>query len=98
MARTYIPASGVIIDKKNGKVHILNPGKVRNIAQGFYDATGFHPIRSSGDYDSGRLFDDTEGSTRKKAKKKPAAKKKRKPVGWWAQPIKKTAKRKKKKK
>ena len=81
MARTYIPASGVIIDKKNGKVHILNPGKVRNIAQGFYDATGFHPIRSSGDYDSGRLFDDTEGSrgTSKKAKKrkKPVAKKKK---------------------
>ena len=79
MPRTYIPASGVIIDKKRGKVHILNPGKVRNIAQGFYDATGFHPIRASGDYDPDRLFDDSESerSSRKKrkAKKKPAKKK-----------------------
>ena len=59
-----IPASGVIIDKKRGKVHIINPGKIRNIAQGFFDQSGtFHPIRASGDYDSSRV-----GESKKKKK------------------------------
>jgi hypothetical protein len=76
MPRTYIPASGVIIDKKRGKVHIINPGKVKNIAQGYYDATGFHPIRSSTDYDPDRLFDDSESGRSPRRKKKAKAKKK----------------------
>ena len=71
MTGKVIPASGVIIDKKRGKIHIINPGKIRNIAQGFFDQSGtFHPIRASTDYDSGRV-----GETRKK--KKPTAKKKK---------------------
>ena len=40
----------------------------RNVQMGFYDATGFHPIRASRDYDSG-LFDE-EGSYRKKKRAK----------------------------
>ena len=47
----------------------------RNVQMGYYDATGFHPIRASADYDSSRLFDDEEGSYRKK---KPKAKRRRK--------------------
>lgn len=72
-----IPASGIIIDKANGKIHIINPGKIRNVAQGYYDATGFHPIRASADYDPDRLSDDSEGSyrRRKKATKKSSRKK-----------------------
>jgi len=51
----------------------------RNVQQGFWDATGFHPIRASADYDSGRLFDDTEeGSYRRKKKKSKAKGKRRK--------------------
>jgi hypothetical protein len=30
----------------------------RNVAQGFFDQTGFHPIRSSADYDPDRAGDD----------------------------------------
>lgn len=75
-----IPASGVIIDKKNGKVHIINPGKIRNIAQGFFDQYGFHPIRASADYDPDRLSDDTEGSYKRKRRKKTKAKSKKKPA------------------
>jgi hypothetical protein len=51
----------------------------RNIAQGFYDATGFHPIRASADYDPDRLFDpeyEPTGRSRRR-KKKPKAKAKR---------------------
>jgi len=59
-----IPASGIIIDRKRGKVHIINPGKIQNIAQGFFDSNGvFHPIRASGDYDSSRV-----GESKKKKK------------------------------
>ena len=69
MTGKIIPASGVIIDKKRGKVHIINPGKIRNIAQGFFDQSGtFHPIRASEDYDSSRV-----GESKKK--KKPTKKK-----------------------
>jgi hypothetical protein len=33
-------------------------GRRRNVAQGFFDQTGFHPIRSSADYDPDRAGDD----------------------------------------
>lgn len=42
----------------------------RNVQQGFFDGSGFHPIRASKDYDSSRLFDDTEGGYKKKKKSK----------------------------
>lgn len=35
--------------------------RVKNIAQGFYDASGFHPIRSSPDYDPTRLDEPERG-------------------------------------
>ena len=72
----FIPATGIIIDK--GKVHILNPGRVKNIAAGFVDTTGFHPIRSSPDYDPDRLFDDTESGNGNRRKKKKSSTKKTK--------------------
>ena len=83
----YIPASGIIIDRKKGKVHIVNPGKPRllNISQGFYDASGFHPIRSSSDYDPDRAGDEYSDTGRRK-KRKPAKKAK-------ARPKKRTAKK-----
>ena len=90
MTGKVIPASGVIIDKKHGKVHIINPGKIRNMAQGFFDQSGvFHPIRSSGDYDSSRVGESkkkkkttkkrakaTKKSSKKKVTKKKVTKKK----------------------
>jgi len=43
-------------------VHVLKRGKkarrVKNVERGFYDATGFHPIRSSRDYDPDRAGDE----------------------------------------
>lgn len=47
--------------------------RVKNIQQGFVDATGFHPIRSSSDYDSGRT-----GETKKRKTKAKATTKRRK--------------------
>lgn len=41
---------------KNGAVTIIPLRK--NVAQGFYDGTGFHPIRSSRDYDPERAGDE----------------------------------------
>jgi hypothetical protein len=35
-----------------------NSTRRRNVAQGYYDQTGFHPIRSSPDYDPDRAGDD----------------------------------------
>lgn len=51
--------------------------RVKNIQQGFVDATGFHPIRSSADYDDERTGDNYEPRPRKRAtkKRKPATKK-----------------------
>lgn len=57
---------------------MANARRRRNVQQGFWDATGFHPIRASADYDSSRLFDDEEGSYRARRKKKPKAKRRRK--------------------
>jgi hypothetical protein len=48
--------------------------RVKNVAAGFYNATGFHPIRSSSDYDPDRAGDDY-------SQRKPAAKRKKKPSG-----------------
>lgn len=86
----WIPASFVKVDKAKGKVHILttkakNPStrRQKNIAMGFYDATGFHPIRASEDYDPDRSgdWDDIDDTPRKRvAKKKVAAKKRKKPA------------------
>lgn len=48
--------------------------RVKNISQGFYDATGFHPIRKSGDYDPDRAGDDYSETGRKRKKRKTKAK------------------------
>lgn len=72
-----IPASGIIIDRKSGKLHIINPGRIQNISQGYYDGTGFHPIRASSDYDPDRAGDDYSDVKKKpKARAKKAATKK----------------------
>lgn len=47
---------------------------MNNVEQGFYDSTGFHPIRSSRDYDSSRV---QHGSEPKRKTKKKARKRKR---------------------
>ena len=49
------------------------PLRVRNVEAGFVDATGFHPLRSSRDYDPDRAGDDYgERPKRKVAKRKKA--------------------------
>jgi hypothetical protein len=48
--------------------------RVKNIAAGFYDAQGFHPIRSSADYDPDRAGDEY-------SQRKPRAKRRKKPAG-----------------
>lgn len=48
--------------------------RVKNVAAGFYDATGFHPIRSSGDYDPERAGDEYSERRTKARRKKPKAK------------------------
>jgi hypothetical protein len=50
--------------------------RVKNVAAGFYDAAGFHPIRSSPDYDPDRAGDDYS-----QRRRKPAAKRKKKATG-----------------
>jgi hypothetical protein len=35
-----------------------NGRRVKNVERGFYDATGFHPLRSSRDYDPDRAGDE----------------------------------------
>ena len=42
----------------------------RNVAMGFYDATGFHPLRSSPDYDPDRAGDDYSDTPKRKRKAK----------------------------
>lgn len=50
---------------------IKRVAKRRNVAAGYVDGTGFHPIRSSADYDAGRL---STNRTAKGRKKKAASK------------------------
>lgn len=79
----FIPVQAVRLNR-NGTISIkvssatarkLNPRK-RNVEMGFYNATGFHPIRSSHDYDPDLASNDYGdfGSGVKK-KRKPAKKK-----------------------
>ena len=50
-------ASGVHVTKNRDGSMTLRPVR-RNVAEGFYDATGFHPIRKSRDYDPDRAGDE----------------------------------------
>ena len=43
-----------VLKKKNGK----KARRVKNVERGFYNATGFHPLRSSKDYDPDRAGDE----------------------------------------
>lgn len=57
--------------------------RVKNVAAGFVDATGFHPIRRSPDYDADRAGDDygsAKDSTGLKYRRKRVAPKHRKPT------------------
>ena len=61
--------------------------RVKNIAAGFYDAGGFHPIRSSADYDPDRAGDEYSQRPTKRRKKKAVAKRRHNPRasgGGWA--------------
>jgi hypothetical protein len=44
--------------------------RVKNVAAGYVDATGFHPIRSSSNYEPSHLSDEKVASREKKRKKK----------------------------
>jgi hypothetical protein len=53
--------------------------RVKNVAAGFYDSSGFHPIRSSSDYDPDRAGDQY-------SQRRPAAKRKKKATGRKSKP------------
>lgn len=78
------PGAKAVRLRANGVLDVLRTGvrklagvrsRRRNVSEGFYDATGFHPIRRSSDYDpeggprgwSGDYF---EGGPRKRKKAK----------------------------
>lgn len=67
-------AAAVRIQKLKGGVIKLIPVRRRNVAQGYYDATGFHPIRSSWDYDPDCAGDEYESRPKKRAKSKKSRK------------------------
>ncbi len=50
--------------------------KRRNVSEGFYDSSGFHPIRSSSDYDPGIAGETGRASRKTRSKKKVTAKRK----------------------
>lgn len=50
-------ATAVRVKKLKGGGVTITPVK-GNVAEGFYDATGFHPIRKSRDYDADRAGDE----------------------------------------
>lgn len=83
--------SFVVESGKHKGARKANPkGRVKNVEQGFYNATGFHPIRSSSDYRSEALSGPEgerarsgrrgTGPRKKKAVKKTARKATRKAV------------------
>lgn len=66
-------SSGYYLDKATGAVYAK---RERNIAQGFYDASGFHPIRASEDYDPATAGETGRKSKTTRSRKKLASKKK----------------------
>lgn len=67
-------SSGYYLDKATGMIFAK---RERNVAQGFFDASGvFHPIRSSADYDGGTAGETGGKPRRTRSKKKRAATKK----------------------
>lgn len=64
-------SSGYYLDKATGTIFAK---RARNVAEGFYDASGvFHPIRSSVDYDGGTAGEGGGKPRRTRSKKKRAA-------------------------
>lgn len=49
---------------------VFNGRKRRNVAQGYVDSTGFHPIRKSGDYDPDRVDEYYQYAPKKKRRKR----------------------------
>jgi hypothetical protein len=48
-------SKGHAASKRYAARYAQNPHRHRNVAQGYYDGTGFHPIRKSSDYDPDRV-------------------------------------------
>lgn len=74
-------ASGVYLDKSSGLVYSkrernMARRKRRNISEGFYDDTGFHPIRAAADYDRASVGEGKRKPRRARSKKKATAKRK----------------------
>jgi len=68
---TVSVSSGYYLDKATGTIFAK---RTRNVAEGFYDASGvFHPIRSSADYDGGIAGEGGGKPRRTRSKKKRAA-------------------------
>lgn len=59
------------IVKRGGRAILVKSNGRRNVEMGFYNQTGFHPIRASADYDPEADFGDYKSPKKKgKAKKK----------------------------
>lgn len=73
----FIKAEAVRFNR-NGTVTVKTRSNPRNVQAGFYDATGFHPLRASSDYDPDRAGDDYESKSDNKSVKRRTATKKSK--------------------
>jgi|SRR5882672_824878 len=73
--KTVIKAKRVVVLNKTRKKAAK---RKRNIEQGFYDATGFHPIRASSDYSEGRPASRSKKAKARKTKAKSTASHRRK--------------------
>jgi hypothetical protein len=60
-----IPIHGKTIKSARAKANAFRDRHLKNVEQGFYNATGFHPIRASKDYDSAKVKHGGEGKRAK---------------------------------
>src|SRR5205807_186521 len=72
-------ADGASVSKNPGGSITITPLK-RNVAAGFHDDSGFHPLRASYDYSPARAGEKPKKAKARKAPKRKAAPKRRKPA------------------
>jgi hypothetical protein len=73
-----IPIHGKTLKSARAKANAFRKHHLKNVEMGFYDASGFHPIRTSEDYSAGREGERSRMATKRALMQRRIGKPKRK--------------------
>lgn len=68
--RVRIPIKGKTLKSAKAKANSFRRHHLKNVEKGFYDSTGFHPIRSSKDYAPYKVDEWPKGGSSKRSRSK----------------------------